>query len=61
MTLGACSIAIPINVTGHTVAALGIVLPDLRERARLVPAMQVAARGISRSLGSHARTSASIR
>lgn len=52
MTLGACSIAIPVNVAGRTVAALGIVVPDLRGRARLVPAMQVAAQGIARSLSS---------
>jgi hypothetical protein len=33
------------------VAALGIVVPDLRrERPRLVSALQVAARGISRTL-----------
>jgi DNA-binding IclR family transcriptional regulator len=51
MTLGACSIAIPICVAGRTIASLGIVVPDLRRRARLVPAMQVAAQGIARSLG----------
>jgi DNA-binding IclR family transcriptional regulator len=51
MTLGACSIAIPVSVAGHTVASLGIVVPDLRSRKRLVPAMQVAAQGIARSLG----------
>jgi DNA-binding IclR family transcriptional regulator len=50
MTLGACSIAIPVRVAGHTVAALGIVVPDLRSRKRLVPAMQVAAQGITRRL-----------
>jgi DNA-binding IclR family transcriptional regulator len=50
MTLGACSIAIPVSVAGRAVASLGIVVPDLRARARLVPAMQVAAQGIERSL-----------
>jgi DNA-binding IclR family transcriptional regulator len=50
MTLGACSIAIPVRVAGHTVASLGIVVPDLRSRKRLVPAMQVAAQGITRRL-----------
>ncbi|MGH3281632.1 MAG: IclR family transcriptional regulator, partial [Trebonia sp.] len=50
MTLGACSIAIPVSVAGRVVASLGIVVPDLRGRARLVTAMQVAAKGISRSL-----------
>ncbi len=50
MTLGACSIAIPVSVTGRIVASLGVVVPDLRGRVRLVPAMQVAAQGIARSL-----------
>jgi len=50
MTLGACSIAVPISVAARTVAALGIVVPDLRGRPRLVPAMHVAAQGIARSL-----------
>jgi len=50
MTLGACSIAIPVSVAGRTVASLGVVVPDLRGRKRLVPAMQVAAQGIARSL-----------
>jgi DNA-binding IclR family transcriptional regulator len=50
MTLGACSIAIPISVAGRTVASLGVVVPDLSARKRLVPAMQVAAQGIARSL-----------
>jgi hypothetical protein len=35
------------------VAALGIVVPDLRrDKARLVAALQVAARGIARTLAS---------
>ncbi|SDF77750.1 transcriptional regulator, IclR family [Lentzea fradiae] len=51
MTLGACSVAVPVEVDGKVVAALGIVVPDLRTvRARLVAALQVAARGIGRSL-----------
>jgi DNA-binding IclR family transcriptional regulator len=50
MTLGACSIAVPVSVAGHTVASLGIVVPDLRSRKRLLPAVQVAAQGIARSL-----------
>jgi DNA-binding IclR family transcriptional regulator len=50
MTLGACSIAIPVSVGGRTVASLGMVVPDLSSRKRLVPAMQVAAQGIARSL-----------
>jgi len=52
MTLGACSVAVPIRVDdGRVVAALGIVVPSLkRDRPRLVTALQVAARGIGRSL-----------
>jgi DNA-binding IclR family transcriptional regulator len=53
MSLGACSVAVPIRVPdGNVVAALGIVVPSLkRDRARLVSALQVAAHGIGRSLG----------
>ncbi|MET0426458.1 MAG: IclR family transcriptional regulator [Actinoplanes sp.] len=52
MSLGACSVAVPVRVSpDDVVAALGIVLPDLRrERARLVSALQVAASGIGRTL-----------
>ena len=54
MTLGACSVAVPISAGSDVVAALGVVVPSLgpRERARRVSAMQVAARGIGRSLPS---------
>jgi DNA-binding IclR family transcriptional regulator len=52
MTLGACSIGVPVLAGDTVVAALGLVLPDLRGRARLLPAMRVAARGIGRSLES---------
>jgi DNA-binding IclR family transcriptional regulator len=52
MTLGACSVAVPIRRGDDVVASLGIVLPTLgRERPRLVAALQVAARGIGRALG----------
>lgn len=51
MTLGACSAAVPITVGGHVVAALGIVVPDLRRsRGRLVAALQVASQGIARTM-----------
>ena len=51
MSLGACSVAVPIRRRGAVVAALGIVVPSLkRDKPRLVAALQVAARGISRSL-----------
>ncbi|MBL3670386.1 IclR family transcriptional regulator [Streptomyces sp. M2CJ-2] len=51
MSLGACTVAVPIRSDGTVVAALGIVAPSLkRDRARLVSALQVAARGIGRSL-----------
>ena len=53
MSLGACSVAVPIRApSGQVVAALGIVVPSLkRDRARLVAALQVAAQGVGRSLG----------
>jgi len=51
MTLGACSAAVPITAGGQVVAALGIVVSDLRRsRGRLVAGLQVAAQGIGRSL-----------
>ncbi|PZG19672.1 IclR family transcriptional regulator [Micromonospora craterilacus] len=57
MTLGACSIAVPIVATARdgadpvVVAALGVVVPSLsRDRTRHLTALQVAARGIGRSL-----------
>jgi DNA-binding IclR family transcriptional regulator len=52
MSLGACSVAVPIRVQeGPVVAALGLVVPRLgRSRPRLVAALQVAAQGISRSI-----------
>jgi DNA-binding IclR family transcriptional regulator len=50
MTLGACSIAVPVFAGDAVIAALGLVLTDLRGRARLVPALRVAARGIGRSV-----------
>ncbi|OJG06114.1 Pectin degradation repressor protein KdgR [Pseudonocardia autotrophica] len=61
MSRGACSLAVPVHSaqrdgTDRTVvAALGVVVPDLRRvRPRLVSALQVAAAGITRSLsGGH--------
>ena len=51
MSLGACSVGVPIRAGGDVVAALGIVVPSLKkDRARLVSAMQVAARSIGRAL-----------
>jgi len=52
MSLGACSVAVPIrDRCDVVVAALGIVVPDLRrDRPRLVSALQVAAQGVGRSL-----------
>jgi DNA-binding IclR family transcriptional regulator len=52
MTLGACSLAVPVVVETAVVAALGVVVPNFRrDKARLVAALQVAAQGIGRSLG----------
>ena len=51
MSLGACSVAVPIRRGPDVVAALGIVVPGLkRDKARLVSALQVAARGIGRAI-----------
>jgi len=52
MSLGACSVAVPVHARdGNVVAALGIVVPSLKGgRARMVAALQVAARGIGRSI-----------
>ncbi len=54
MTLGACSIAVPIRPTGPegpVVAAIGVVVPNLRpHRAALLAALQVAAQGIARTI-----------
>jgi len=51
MSLGACSVAVPVRGRdGEVVAALGFVVANLRHRGRLLSALQVAARGIGRSL-----------
>jgi DNA-binding IclR family transcriptional regulator len=52
MSLGACSVAVPVRgAGGEVVAALGIVVPELRrDKPRLVSALQVAAQGITRTL-----------
>ncbi|MFC4069577.1 IclR family transcriptional regulator [Actinoplanes subglobosus] len=53
MSLGACSVAVPVRNGDVVVAALGMVVPDLRRQLpRLVSALQVAAHGISRTLAS---------
>lgn len=56
MHLGACSVAVPVrSADGSAVAALGIVVPDLkRGRQRLIAALSVAAQGIARSIDHHA-------
>ncbi|MET0454870.1 MAG: IclR family transcriptional regulator [Mycobacterium sp.] len=54
MTLGGCSLAVPVRhggPDGAVVAAIGVVVPTLkRDRQRLIGALQVAARGIGRTL-----------
>lgn len=51
MTLGACSVAVPVLRDDEVVAAIGVVVRSLkRDRPRLVAALQVAAQGIGRSL-----------
>ncbi|QYJ03056.1 IclR family transcriptional regulator [Nocardioides panacisoli] len=50
MTLGACSIAVPIRRGTEVVASLGVVVPNLQQQAQLASAMQVSARSIGRAL-----------
>jgi DNA-binding IclR family transcriptional regulator len=53
MTLGACSLAVPVSRSSDdtVAAAIGVVVPNLkRDRQRLLGALQVAARGIGRLL-----------
>ena len=53
MSLGTHSVAVPVRVEGTTVvaAALGVVVPSARrDVTRLVPVLEVAARGIGRQL-----------
>ncbi|WP_300680922.1 IclR family transcriptional regulator [Nocardioides sp.] len=51
MTLGACSIAVPVTVDTAVIAAVGVVIPDLRRhRATLITALTMAARGIARTM-----------
>lgn len=51
MTLGACSVAVPVWARGEVIASVGVVVPDLRrDRARLVTALTMAARGIGRGM-----------
>lgn len=51
MTLGACSLAVPVRAGDEVVAALGLVVADFRHhRARLLAALQVAAAGVGRGL-----------
>ena len=66
MSVGACSVAVPVygppgagdgdTGAGGVIAAVGIVVPHLRrDRARLLAALQVAARGIGRSVAATTR------
>lgn len=53
MTLGACSVAVPVQRGTAVVASLGLVVPRLtRDRTRLVGVLQAAAFGIGRELAS---------
>jgi DNA-binding IclR family transcriptional regulator len=52
MSLGACSLAVPIRRRERVIAALGMVVSSLkRDKPRLVGALTLAARGIGRALG----------
>jgi DNA-binding IclR family transcriptional regulator len=51
MSLGACSVAVPILRNGEAIAAVGLVVRSLkRDRGRLAASLRTAAEGISRSL-----------
>ncbi|GAB6902904.1 IclR family transcriptional regulator [Kineosporia succinea] len=51
MSLGGCSVAVPVRREADVVASIGLVVPSLeRDRPRLVTALRVAAEGITRSL-----------
>ncbi|MEV6238504.1 IclR family transcriptional regulator [Lentzea sp. NPDC051838] len=51
MSLGACSVAVPIRHDENVVAALGVVVPSLkRDKVRLISGLRVAAHGIERNL-----------
>jgi DNA-binding IclR family transcriptional regulator len=51
MSLGACSVAVPVRSGNQVVAALGVVVPELRRSTpRLVAALEVAAHGIGRRI-----------
>jgi len=51
MSLGACSVAVPIRRGPDVIAALGMVVPSLKnDRPRLVAALQVAAQGVGRAI-----------
>ena len=51
MSLGACSVAVPVRKGDYVIAALGLVVPSLkRDRPELVTALTVAARGIGRAI-----------
>ena len=57
MSLGACSVAVPIRAGSGVVASLGIVVPNRRnDRARHVAALQVAGHGIGRALSAARRS-----
>lgn len=52
MSLGACSVAVPVRRGSEVVAAVGVVVPDFRrDLGRLVAGLTMAARGIGRGIG----------
>lgn len=54
MSLGACSVGVPVRRRGEVIAALGIVVPSIkRDRPKLVAALAVASRGVTRALDFH--------
>ncbi len=58
MTLGSCSVAVPVTARDRVIAALGIVVPTFkRDHSHLVAALRVAATGVSRVLSQGAANS----
>lgn len=61
MSLGACSIAVPVRTATSVVAAIGVVVADFRrDKARLVAALTLAARAIGRDIRPDRRPSGRI-
>lgn len=57
MTLGTCSVAMPVRENGVAITALGLVVHTVRADVdRLVPALRAATRGLERQLAAYGRS-----